>query len=186
MELNIEKLMRMQEKLDARIFKKTGNTKEMIWEFHLQAFLTELGELGNEWRGFKHWSEDQKPRIDVLVPAKGPEIKLEKRNLLLEEYIDGLHFLLSIGLMVEYSPYELEFKVKFPTIKADDYSNKEITIKFLRIYECGTMMRYDDHYLSLFQYYLDLGAMLGFTWDQIQEAYIQKNKVNHERQDQGY
>lgn len=34
--------------------------------------------------------------------------------------------------------------------------------------------------------YIGLGEMLGFTWDQIEEAYYAKNKVNHERQNTGY
>ena len=31
-----------------------------------------------------------------------------------------------------------------------------------------------------------LGHRFGFTWDEIYEMYLKKNKINHERQNGGY
>ncbi|KIO62111.1 Dimeric dUTPase [Caldibacillus thermoamylovorans] len=31
-----------------------------------------------------------------------------------------------------------------------------------------------------------LAGLLGFTWEQIEQAYLEKNKINHERQESGY
>jgi dimeric dUTPase (all-alpha-NTP-PPase superfamily) len=38
----------------------------------------------------------------------------------------------------------------------------------------------------LFAAYLNLGEMLGFTEEQIEQAYFEKNKINHQRQEVGY
>lgn len=46
------------------------------------ALLVEIGELANETRCFKYWSNK---------PAS-------EREVILEEYVDGLHFILSIGI----------------------------------------------------------------------------------------
>ena len=42
------------------------------------------------------------------------------------------------------------------------------------------------HYVDAFAAYLNIGKMLGFNWKQIEEAYIRKNEINHQRQDNGY
>ncbi|MED4886180.1 dUTP diphosphatase [Lysinibacillus fusiformis] len=41
-------------------------------------------------------------------------------------------------------------------------------------------------YDSVFEGFINLGIALGFTWEQVEEAYYAKNKVNHERQNAGY
>src|SRR5690606_25251306 len=84
------------------------------------ALQVELGELANEWRGFKFWSKDQEPRTKVkkVCETCGGERYIlisesfgfdkcsdcdgkgdfGETNPLLEEYVDCLHFILSIGL----------------------------------------------------------------------------------------
>jgi dimeric dUTPase (all-alpha-NTP-PPase superfamily) len=41
-------------------------------------------------------------------------------------------------------------------------------------------------YLYLLDVYIGLGEMLGFTQAEIEQAYIAKNEVNHDRQNTGY
>lgn len=38
----------------------------------------------------------------------------------------------------------------------------------------------------MFEEYLFLGQLVGFSNEQIEEAYVLKNEVNHDRQQQGY
>lgn len=97
-------------------------------DWKLLALQVELAECANEWRGFKKWSKDQKPRIEVLTnnPDKTDKNKPWLiRNLLLEEYVDCLHFILSIGLELVINP----------TLDWDDITTDEsdITRKFLDI-----------------------------------------------------
>ena len=41
-------------------------------------------------------------------------------------------------------------------------------------------------YIDMFGKFLGLGEMLGFTWEEVEGAYLRKNAVNHERQNNGY
>jgi len=41
-------------------------------------------------------------------------------------------------------------------------------------------------YNGVLRRFLGLSLRLGFTWEQIEQAYYDKNKVNFERQEQGY
>ena len=41
-------------------------------------------------------------------------------------------------------------------------------------------------YQDVFECFASLGALLGFTDEQIEQAYYDKNKINHERQSDGY
>ncbi|MGB9944268.1 dUTP diphosphatase, partial [Bacillus subtilis] len=41
-------------------------------------------------------------------------------------------------------------------------------------------------YISLFTTFFELGNKLGFKWEQIEAAYMDKNAVNHQRQQEGY
>ncbi|WP_338088272.1 dUTP diphosphatase [Lysinibacillus composti] len=38
----------------------------------------------------------------------------------------------------------------------------------------------------VFKEFTVLGEQLGFTWEQVENAYLEKNKINHERQLSGY
>jgi len=160
------------------------------------ALQVELGELANEWRGFKFWSEDQEPR--KIVPkanchacagtGRGDTGEYDCRECdgegvlyrypLLEEYVDCLHFILSIGLKCKFDDG------KFYT------SHKETTLEqFLRLFEkVGDFSAFPTkgNYECIFNYFLGLGEMLGFTWDQIEQAYLEKNRVNYQRQESGY
>jgi len=43
-----------------------------------------------------------------------------------------------------------------------------------------------DHYNKLFNQFLLLGKKLDFTEEEIFESYLEKNRINHQRQDEGY
>src|SRR5690625_3584703 len=115
--MNLEKLFEIQAELDKRIVEKHGLQNEDLLDKKILALQVELGELANEWRGFKFWSEDQEPNIcdlpkgtctcrdcEMYYCDKVHESTVEAKNLyvnpLLEEYVDCLHFILSIGLEI--------------------------------------------------------------------------------------
>ncbi|QKI80565.1 dUTP diphosphatase [Kroppenstedtia eburnea] len=202
--MNLAKLFELQKELDDRIIDKKGLKGQNLLPNKILALQVELGELANEWRGFKHWSNDQTPRIRVEIGAckqcagtgktvigdpttpdcwscdgEGEEIK----NPLLEEYVDCLHFILSIGLeldMEEWSPY-------FSKIIAS--AENEITIQFQDIFRYTCLLRGKERKLAwdrLAAHLLGLADMLGFTWEDVEAVYIRKNRVNHFRQTEGY
>ncbi|OQP08284.1 dUTP diphosphatase, partial [Geobacillus thermoleovorans] len=73
--MKLQKLFEAQRELDEHIDKIHPREKTRLEE-KILALQTELGEIANEWRQFKFWSNDREPRTERL----------------LEEYVDGLHF----------------------------------------------------------------------------------------------
>lgn len=146
------------------------------FEKMMLAMIVEFMEAANDWRGFKYWSVNQ-----------------ERKDTLLEEYVDGLHFVLEAGLdLVEMNLLsELPKEVVTSDLSFDDNVTeqfKKIVSLALRL-DSDASIRYsltDMRYIRLFQHYLALGEMLGFNADQIHAAYLAKNKVNHDRQLNGY
>ena len=202
--MNLDKLVNVPQKLDERIIKEKGLEGEDLLPKKILALQVELGELANEWRGFKFWSQDQEPRnggkcncddgyVDVYMGHGVVEQKLCERcegtyevpNTLLGEYADCLHFFLSIGT-------HSNIKTDTEFIKT---GNRDVMILFAKINRYVAEMWWEYHdktdevwikWLFGFRDFLRLGEVLGFTPEQIEQAYLEKNQVNHERQESGY
>lgn len=162
--MNVEKLYSMQAGLDRHIEEKHDLMSEDLFDRKMLALLVELGELANETRCFKFWS---------LKPASD-------KGIILEEFVDGVHFILSLGL---------EAGFRYQGGKLEATQEDSITEQFLKIY--GVIHEFRENktaqlYDKLFRAYLDLAVMLGFTEKEIEQAYIEKNEVNYERQQNGY
>ncbi|EIJ79212.1 dUTPase [Bacillus methanolicus PB1] len=163
--MDFQKLFEMQKALDRHIETKHQLLDENLFDRKVLALLVELGELANETRCFKFWS--------VKPPSP--------HKVVLEEFVDGIHFILSLG--IEFG-FELE-KMEFPHSKTTTSLNEQ----FLRVYQLIVnfkQFRTYHHYQLMFRGYLELASLLGFTPAQIEQAYIEKNEVNYERQRQGY
>lgn len=206
--VNLQKLFEMQVKLDADITAHHPvQESENRLSKKLLALLVEIGETANEWRGFKFWSNDQKPRTESEIVcescralgyiadcdelgdcAKCNNTGQITRNPLLEEYVDCLHFILSIG-----NELEIENIVAIEQLlKFESYENRKVQFVFEKLYLEVSLMLDDtksvaiEYYPYAFQWFLELGWLLGFTWQQIEQAYYEKNKTNFERQKNGY
>lgn len=201
--MNLTKLFETQAKLDEHIIQEHPELRgQNNLDWKLLALQVELGECANEWRGFKKWSKDQEPRTVIYEDCKSCDAEgsisyrgngsewlpcndcegsgaILAGNPLLEEYVDCLHFILSIGIEKGWS-YE---KVPVPII------DESITIQFNELYLTINYF-YVNQVMSMYErllsIYLSLGFSLGFTWEQVEDAYYAKNKVNHERQNAGY
>jgi dimeric dUTPase (all-alpha-NTP-PPase superfamily) len=183
--MNLEKLFETQKVLRDRINYNEPDRFDKL----ILALLVELGELANEWRGFKFWSKDQTPRTRK---ARGPYVDLEDAefyNPLLEEYVDGLHFVLELGIEIKLTNFELKslekefksteeiFRHVFNWVINLDYEvNEKISFSF----------QYEKAYIYLFSVFIELGKALGFTWEEVEQAYYAKNAINHHRQEVGY
>jgi dimeric dUTPase (all-alpha-NTP-PPase superfamily) len=202
MEFDLQNLFNMQRNLDAKINKEKGLDGKDNLSWKILALQVETGECANEWRAFKKWSNDQEPRIEKVEVCPGcqgngrpfgiPEetgidcMKCDGSGLkvtfpLKEEYVDGIHFVLSLGI-------ELGFDKKIWAFQ-EVTQCQNIENQFIWIYiKAGALLinRTLTDYAKLVSNYLGLGKMLGFSWEDIEEAYIEKNKINHERQATGY
>ncbi|WP_226583591.1 dUTP diphosphatase [Halobacillus litoralis] len=158
-----ESLYTMQGRLDEYIENQHKLYKGEKVQEKILALLVELGELANETRCFKFWS------------TKGPSDKA----VILEEFVDGVHFLLSIGL-------DLDLRFVSQSHNKGDFEQTE---SFLKVYEAVERFRLQQDapsYNQMFSAYLNLGLSLGITEDELRQAYENKNRINFERQDQGY
>jgi dimeric dUTPase (all-alpha-NTP-PPase superfamily) len=163
MDLSI--LYSLQRQLDERIEKQHGLQGEDLFDKKVLALLVEIGELANETRCFKFWS----------VKPSSPQEKV------LEEYVDGLHFILSLGLECGF--------MRSSSPQQTNGNGAQLVERFLRVFWAVDEFRKtksQQSYDHLLTEYLQLGEQLGFSFTQIEQAYIRKNKVNHERQNQNY
>ncbi|WP_217586925.1 dUTP diphosphatase [Lentibacillus saliphilus] len=161
--MNWSELYTMQKQLDTYIEKNHSLSNANLEKERMLALLVELGELANETRCFKFWSNKQPSGIETIQ----------------EEYVDGIHFLMSIGLDQGYEYHEEH--VTTPTV--------DLTTQFNLVFsgciyfnEAPT----SQNYQKMFERYIELGKLLGIGETDIYNAYMAKNKTNYTRQQQGY
>jgi dimeric dUTPase (all-alpha-NTP-PPase superfamily) len=161
--MDLKKLFDLQRELDSRISKEHHLEEESLFSQKALALQVEFGELANETRCFKYWS-NKKP---------------SPKNIIIEEYVDCLHFILSIGLDKNFENVELSRSCSINKT-TDQFLDLFIDINDFLI--CSSI----DHYITLFEDFLSLGLNLGFTDKEIEDAYLNKNYINHQRQATGY
>lgn len=225
--MNLQKLFEAQAELDAFIEQQHPTQEgENRLEKKILALLVELSECAQESRCFKFWSNDQKPREKVeylCVQCEGSGLvseyynlepeeyekcidcngtgKIGESNPLLEEYVDCLHFILSIGNeKVPYFKNQAPIHLELPFGRELEKTlYKDTTTQFVYLFNiigvfADTLMENEvtlmseafDEYVEVFKAFLGLGELLGFTEEQIEEAYWKKYEINKQRQRDGY
>jgi len=161
--MELHQLFYIQSQLDKKIAANHDLYKKDLMSSKILALLVELGELANETRCFKFWS------------LKGPA----EREKILEEYVDCLHFILSLGLdngyvfsIIEVIPKDGDLTEHFQEVFA-----KVIGFKALPS---------EESYKTLFSDFVSLGHKLEFKPEEIFDGYMAKNEINHQRQIEGY
>lgn len=164
-EEQIKEIRELQTKLDERI-KKEKNLEDvdLSLEKHI-AIKTELFEFINEVEAFKWWKE-HKGKDDIV-----------------KEACDTLHFIMSIAID---NDVEIVLPGNEANYKRENFDLNELSVSldfmlndmFLIKDYCGI-----SHVLLLLCIMLDL---CGYNADDLYNAYIEKNKENHERQDNNY
>lgn len=161
--IELKELYEKQKELDLEIAKLHHISYQSTRNQRILALYTELGELANTTRCFKFWSNKGKMEDDVI----------------LDEYADGLHFFLSLGIDIGYTPDEVEI----------DKSKLDLTNQFLLVYHLLDQFDEDNNnilYIEAFKSYLALLYVLGYDKKKMKEAYIKKLAVNHDRQENNY
>ena len=158
--MDIKKMLQAQKELDKANFKKGG-----VDEYPLQqvktAYRVELGELLNEWQGFKFWKAN----------------KVIDRDKMVEEWADCMHFALSLESYLCEAKEEEESPDEF---ECDDFNCLEFDSEYKVINDCFSIIstRMIDT--------VALGLKLGFTLKELEQAYWNKYKINWERVNNGY
>jgi dimeric dUTPase (all-alpha-NTP-PPase superfamily) len=163
--MSLSKLFEMQSALDRYIEENHQLQNENLFDRKVLALLVEIGELANETRSFKFWS---------VKPSS-------EKKVILEEFVDGIHFILSLGLECDFQNQELQME--------KEASTKDINEQFLKIYQAVSIFQGTKNvsdYQHVFETYLQLGTLLGIDYEEMEQAYIEKNEVNYKRQNQNY
>lgn len=163
--MTLQEWFSMQQELDKYIENEHGLQHEELIEEKILALLVEIGELANETRCFKFWSKR---------PAS-------ESSVILEEFVDGVHFILSIGLELGFSNHEIAI--------VSSEGNENLVQSFLKVYHLVDELRTTrsfEHFEELMRHYFILGQSLGFSIGDVQAAYKAKNEINYKRQQEGY
>lgn len=120
------------------------------------------------------------------------------RNPLLEEFVDGVHFFLSIAIQKGWEESLYIHQEAIMDLERDGLDGGLTGIYlelmfFLNMSHQGANKKIygkpsDEYYFSM-AWFLFIGmGMVGFGFEekQIKQAYISKNRTNHERQDNSY
>ena len=160
---DLKDLFVLQKELDLEIARNHSISYESTRNKRILALLVELGEFANTTRTFKFWSN------------KG----MEEKAVVLDEFADGLHFLLSLGIDKNYLVDIIEVE--------DD--QKSLTDNLLETYSLVSNYEKEqtfDNYINMFKSYLRALFKIKIDFSEAKEAYYIKLKVNHHRQETNY
>lgn len=171
-------LFPIQRDLDKTILVKYAAKKkvnyEELYNNKMLALFVEIGELANETKCFKYWSEKQN-----RVSEKA-----------LEEYVDCLHFILSIGNSCSYSNLvKFNFERAYTILMVRNKCELNRTDNFIYLIESlNRFIRHKElgNYQEIINDFLIIAIDLGFTEDQLIKAYMDKNLENYNRQKLNY
>ena len=163
----IKEMLQMQAKLDESIMKEYGLT-EIDEENLRMAILDEVGELTHELKGeWCWWKKTQEP-VD--------------NDKVLGELVDIFHFVLS---------YQNHFN-KGEEMLCNYLNEKEMSDTLLERLRAKTInlpfaLSHLVYYkVSIIAVLIAITEYLGFTVEQVYEAYCNKNKINYQRLKEGY
>lgn len=156
----LKELLEMQRILDKNIMKE----HELVYDEHIAnnikvALIVEVGELMNEFpTKFKHWKKSA----------------VDNREKGLIEFVDCLHFILSLTNYYDLNDDRIYDYEECNLLKIGTYSLSEMLSKLCSF---NTLSN---------EYLFEIGNFLGFTWEEIYQAYKDKNAVNYERLKENY
>lgn len=154
-----KQIISLQKKLDARILEEKKLLVEKTIDKRFLALLVELSEFSNELRCFKYWSN---------------RMTYKSKELVLDEFIDCLHFLISIGLSfnIDLEAYSYELK-----------QEQDLTLLILETFNhtIAFWKNITNDYANILNHFFTIANILQFSFQDIFQAYLNKNEINHQR-----
>lgn len=163
----IKEMLQMQAKLDEAIMNEYG-LNEIDEENLRMAILDEVGELTHELKGNWCWWKKTQAPVD--------------NDKVLGELVDIWHFVLS---------YQNHFNKGEETLMSFSNQKDDIDIYLRRLRHktislpsaLSCLVKYK---LTIISILIAVTEYLGFTIEQVYEAYRDKNKINYQRLKEGY
>ena len=163
MKIDLTTLYQKQAELDQRIADNHHVSYQTTRPRRTLALLVEIGEFANATRCFKYWSNKSSEPLDVV----------------LDEYVDGLHFFLSLGIDINTS------KKTYNHTKHADNLTKQI-LETYRLASIFCKKQDEKSYIKAFQAFLNIPVLLKVRWSTVEKAYYKKLGENYHRQDTNY
>ena len=163
MQIDLNHLYKKQAELDQRIADNHHVSYASTRHRRILALLVEIGEFANATRCFKYWSNKSSEPPDIV----------------LDEYVDGLHFFLSLGIDINVSKRAYNH-----TKHADN-----LTDQILEVYRLASIFlkkQDEKSYVKAFQAFINITPLLKVRWSTIEKAYYKKLGENYSRQDNNY
>ena len=163
----IKEMLQMQAKLDEAIMNEYGLT-EIDEENLRMAILDEVGELTHELKGNWCWWKKTQPQVD--------------KEKVLGELVDIWHFVLSYQNNFKGCENGILNNLMFER-NSDSILNLLVTNEYNLSGELTDLATFD---IFKMERLVAITEHLGFTIEQVYEAYCDKNKVNYQRLKEGY
>ena len=163
MQINLNDLYKKQAELDQRIAENHNVSYATTRKRRTLALLVEIGEFANATRCFKYWSNKSS----------------EPQDIVLDEYVDGLHFFLSLGIDIGVSKKEYNHTKH----------SSDLTEQILEVYRLTAIFykkQDEKSYIKAFQAFINITPLLKVRWSTIEKAYYKKLGENYHRQDSNY
>ena len=161
--IDFDILFKKQKELDLEIQKNHNVTYSDTMKRRFLALFVEIGELANATRCFKYWSNKVS----------------ESKERVMDEYADGLHFLLSLGIALDIKETSYEYLE----------TSKDLSALFIKMYEEISLFEKERSlakYNDCFKAYLNIAYKLGMSKDDIFSSYLLKLGENYHRQETNY
>lgn len=173
--MKLENLFNIQRILDERIeMEHPPEDGEDRFQKKILALQVELAETANEWHGFKFWSNNQKPNL-IQYDHEGTLC-----YPLLEEFVDVLYFILSIG--IDHYNEHIE-SYDYQPVKRAEVETIEERLSYLM--SDANALHNSYNYICYVNNFIELGQAFGFTREQMTDAYMSRYSVNEAKQDSG-
>lgn len=163
MKIDLKDLYLQQYSLDKEIQEKHNCDYSSTRYKRFLAFQVELNELANATRCFKFWSNKES----------------ESKARLLDEFADGMHFILSIGIDFDYQVESIDIVELEEDLTMGFLVCNKLFVEFIE-------NQAFENYISFLAYYFSLSTIFGYNPNELIDAYFLKLKVNYQRQDNNY
>ncbi|WP_033161342.1 dUTP diphosphatase [[Mycoplasma] collis] len=157
--MNFQQIFTFQKELDKK-FTKSINSPSEFENWYLKitlAIIVEIAEFANEIQSFKYWK-------------KNKEIKKDK---LLEEWVDIIHFLSSLAIDQKLEP------IIFKKVVSND-----LNFQLSSLFSSAVKLKDEvnkENLLKTFEKVLGFLDLLNITEDELISAYFKKAEINLKR-----
>jgi dimeric dUTPase (all-alpha-NTP-PPase superfamily) len=160
-----------------KLIRETQKIEEDTVDRKIIAFKVEFGEFLNEHKFFKFWKVDKSPNRFKWDRDKENKRFYVESDPMLEEFVDGIAFMLAIALERKWDKFLHGLEV----VNLEDKTLSALSIDIFH-----NPLSSAGNWLQCLLDMLQFAFLVGLTVEEIESAYELKSQVNLIRQLEGY